>query len=193
LEKKKSYPETNQKLKERLMEIAEIFCQRIISTGTAFGIRTDTGEQTFIPAAVVKASNLQEGDTAQASLAPNKHETSNTPWFVVRIHSDNPKPITLMSGLTAIPPEPKTLDERAFDTIKSIRDGYLATAEVAADLGTDTTIAHNALLRLFNQGKIAKADVYASGGQSRPSFCLWARTAKDFVGEEIKEIKEQGQ
>jgi hypothetical protein len=55
---------------------------------------------------------------------------------------------------------------------------------VAAELKTDTSLAHNALLRLFNQGKIAKADVYGSGGQSRPSFCLWASSAKAFVGEE---------
>jgi predicted transcriptional regulator len=86
------------------------------------------------------------------------------------------------------PPKPKpkpamTIDDRAYSTIK-ISDGYLTTAEMAELLNTDSTIAHNALLRLFNQGKIAKADVYGSGGQSRPSFCLWAVSAKTFVGEE---------
>ena len=161
------------------MEQIEIFCQRIISTGSAFGIRIDIGEQIFIPAAVVKASGLYEGETAAAAVAPNKHENANTPWFVIRVHR-NAAPITP----TYEPPAPtQTLDDRALNVIREA-EGYFATSEVAADLGVDTTIAHNALLRLFNQGKIAKADVYASGGQARPSFCLWAASAKDFIDSE---------
>ena len=161
----------------------EIFCRNVILSGAAFAIRVDTGEQIFVPSSVVRASGIDDGDTAFAILAPNKHEgdvwAKATPWFCIRIIPANNRP--------AEPAEPKppvrTLDDRALSCVVNA-ERYLATAELAADLGTDTTIAHNALLRLFNQGKIAKADVYGAGGQSRPSFCLWARSAKDFVGED---------
>jgi hypothetical protein len=160
-------------VKERAMERVTIFCKSIIKTGSAFGVRTDTGEQVFLSPAVVRGSRLYEGEVVDVIVVPNAHRDATTEWFGIRICRDNneaPKPVM-------------SVDDRAYSTIK-ISDGYLTTAEMAELLGTDTTIAHNALLRLFNQGKIAKADVYGSGGQSRPSFCLWAVSAKTFVGEE---------
>ena len=170
------------------MEAVEIFCRNIISTGSAFGIRTDTGEQAFIPSAVVKASKIQEGETANATIAPNRHSNEATPWFVIRINRDQPQhqpqhePVTYAAAREPAA-QVKTIDDRALETLKDA-DGYMSTSEIAADLGTDSTIAHNALLRLFNQGKIAKADVYGSGGQSRPSFCLWASSAQIFLGDD---------
>jgi hypothetical protein len=165
------------------MDTVEIFCRNIIQTGSAFAIRVDTGEQAFIPSSVVKASNLQEGESVQATVAPNNHRNETTPWFVIRINRNAP-PNTPQNPITyAAPKPPQTVDDRALKIIQTA-DAYMTTAEIAADLGTDSTLAHNALLRLFNQGKIAKADVYGSGGQSRPSFCLWANSAQTFVGTE---------
>ena len=155
------------------MERVTIFCKSMIKTGSAFGVRTDTGEQVFLSPAVVRGSRLYEGEVVDVIVVPNAHRDATTEWFGIRICRDNneaPKPVM-------------SVDDRAYSTIK-ISDGYLTTAEMAELLNTDSTIAHNALLRLFNQGKIAKADVYGSGGQSRPSFCLWAVSAKTFVGEE---------
>ena len=156
------------------MERVQIFCKMIIKAGAAFGVRMDTGEEAFIPTTLVESVGLHEGETVDAVLVPNTRKGATTEWFAVRLLRDErPSP----------PPPALSIDDRAYSTIK-ISDGYLTTAEMAELLGTDTTIAHNALLRLFNQGKIAKADVYGSGGQSRPSFCLWASSAKAFVGEE---------
>ena len=136
----------------------------------------DTGDSVFIPASLTESIYLRGGEIVEAVLAPNKHKGSTTDWMAVRVsrieEQELPKPKPAM-----------TIDDRAYSTIK-ISDGYLTTAEMAELLNTDSTIAQNALLRLFNQGKIAKADVYGSGGQSRPSFCLWAVSAKTFVGEE---------
>lgn len=158
------------------MEQVELFCTTVLTTGSGFGVRIDTGEQVFIPSTIIKASNLQEGETAPATVVPNKayEQQSKTPWFAVRVDR---------AGQKDAPAPAKTIDDRALEIVRDA-EHYVTTAEVAADIGTDTTIAHNALLRLFNQGKLAKADVYASGGQSRPSFCLWAENARDFVGEE---------
>ena len=175
------------------MESVEIFCRNIISTGSAFGIRTDTGEQAFIPSSVVKASKIQEGETASATIAPNIHPNEATPWFVIRVNRDQPqKPQKPQHEHVAYDaarePEAlaKTIDERALKIVKDAHGhlGYMTTAEVAEELKADSTIAHNALLRLFNQGKISKADVYGSGGQSRPSFCLWAASAQTFIGDQ---------
>ena len=187
------------------MDHIEIFCQRILATGSAFGIRTDSGEQTFIPSIVVRASNLQEGETTLADVVPNKHDSSSTPWFVVRIprekhgslntepaaegrESEAPMeaPSAHAAPVTSTALFP-SIDALAYQTLQG-EEWYFTTAEVAAALGTETTAAHNALLRLFNQGRIAKADVYASGGQSRPSFCLWATSARDFVGGETDDL-----
>ena len=160
----------------------EIFCRNIISTGSAFGIRIDTGEQVFIPSAVVRAARIEEGETAFAAIAPNRHENEATPWFCIRINRNATPPAAAPITMMAPPTPPvKTIDDRALSIILNA-DGYMTTSEVAADLGTDSSLAHNALLRLFNQGKIAKADVYGAGGQSRPSFCLWAASAQTFVG-----------
>jgi len=155
-------------------EPTTIFCKSIIPSGSAFGIRMDTGDSVFIPASLTESIYLRGGEIVEAILAPNKHKGSTTDWMAVRVSRIEEQE----------PPKPAmTIDDRAYSTIK-ISDGYLTTAEMAELLNTDSTIAHNALLRLFSQGKIAKADVYGSGGQSRPSFCLWAVSAKTFVGEE---------
>ena len=151
------------------MERVEVFCKSIIRTGSAFGLRIDTGEQVFIPPALTRGTVLYEGETREMVIVPNAHKAATTEWFCVRICDRDEAP-------PAAPPV-MSIDDRAYVTVKAA-DGYLTTAEMSDILKTDTSIAHNALLRLFNQGKIAKADVYGSGGQSRPSFCLWAASAR---------------
>lgn len=166
----------NAHTKGSTMERVNIFCKSIIKTGSAFGVRTDTGEQVFLSPAVVRGSRLYEGEVVDVIVVPNAHREATTEWFGIRVCRENTPPLEPK-------PKPVTIDERAYATIKST-EGYLTTAEMAEVLLADTSLTHNALLRLFNQGKIAKADVYASGGQSRPSFCLWALSAKAFVGED---------
>ena len=157
------------------MERVQIFCKAIIKAGAAFGVRTDTGKEVFIPPSLVQGARLYEGEMVDVIIVPNMREGATTDWFAVRVCRDErPDPP---------PPPVVSIDDRAYSALKNAEQ-YLSTAEMASILKTDTSLAHNALLRLFNQGKIAKADVYGSGGQSRPSFCLWAVSAKTFVGEE---------
>jgi hypothetical protein len=156
------------------MERVEIFCKSIIRTGSAFGLRTDTGEQVFLPPSVVQGSGLHEGETVAVIIVPNTHRDATTEWFGIRV---------IREDAQSTAPPVMSIDDRALHFLRGAA-AYYSTPEVAAELRTDTSLAHNALLRLFNQGKIAKADVYGSGGQSRPSFCLWASSAKVFLGEE---------
>jgi hypothetical protein len=156
------------------MQEVKVFCTNVLSTNTAFAMRQDTGEQVFIPSAVAHAAQLKPTDTVTAHLVPNINHPEKTPWFAVHISRDGdsaPEP----KG----PPE-KSLDERIAEYIEG-QTLYATTSEVADEFSVDTTIAGNALNRLFRQGKIARADVYSKPEQQRVSFCLWAKDAARFV------------
>jgi hypothetical protein len=83
------------------MQVSEIYISRVLDADSAFGARTDTGEQVFIPPTVTRAM----------------------------------------------------------------------------------PVVRPALDRLFRDGALAKALVYARDGQDRASFCMWAEEASCFVGE----------
>jgi hypothetical protein len=157
------------------MQTAEIYISHLLDSGSGFAARTDDGEQAFVPASVVKASGIDEGDIVAAKLIPNTHpNNSSTPWVAVHVA----KPANTVSA--PVKHEP-SLDERAYE---AVCDLFLATtAEVGKEVGTDVHLAHNALLRLFKAGRVAKADVYARADQERASYCIWAVDPKDFLGE----------
>ena len=161
------------------MEITDIFVSRLLEKGSGFAARTDNGDQVFIPATVVRASKAKEGDMGRAKLIPNTHPgSSNTPWVAVfvELHDDfTPEPA----------PEPVrpelTLDDRVHEAVCDL--GYATTSEIAKEVGGDLTLTHNALLRLFGKGRVAKADVHARPDQDRASFCMWAKDVTAFLGE----------
>ena len=156
------------------MEIADIYISHIIKTGSGFAARTDDGEQVFIPASVTNASRMKEGEMGTAKLIPNTHpNNASTPWVAVHIakQADTP-PKPLM-------PE-KTLDDRVHETVCDM--GYATTNEIAGEVGADIQLTHNALLRLFGKGRVAKADIYARPDQARASFCMWAKDVNHFLG-----------
>jgi len=164
------------------MQTVEIYISHILDSGCAFAARTDDGEQAFVPASVVKASGAKEGDIATAKLIPNTHpNNAATPWVAVHVarvavhvaRSENQAPAPVRQEVS--------LDDRAHQAVEEL---FLATtAEVSKEVGTDVHLAHNALLRLFKAGRVAKADVYARADQERASYCIWALAANDFLGE----------
>jgi predicted transcriptional regulator len=64
---------------------------------------------------------------------------------------------------------------------------YMTTREVANEVKADVKMVGNALQRLFNAGRISRAEVHHRVGQARASFILWALQAKDFVGPDAEE------
>ena len=159
------------------MEITNIFITHLLDSGCGFAARIDTGEQVFVPASVVRASKANDGDIGSAKLIPNTHpNNAGTPWvavFVAVQPQDEPAP-------APVRPEP-TLDDRVFDAVCGL--GYATTSEVAKEVKADIALTHNALLRLFGKGRMAKADVYARPDQERASFCMWAEDVTHFLGE----------
>ena len=148
----------------------------------------ELGEQVFIPPYAIDGAELQRGKRYQAVLIENHKENQRerTPWMAVSVIGDTPTPAP------AAEPEPakgpfetamtaEELDEAVYDMICEC--AIVTSGELAEHFDVTTTTAGNSATRLFNAGKISKADVYAKVGQSRPSFILWASRASDFLEE----------
>jgi predicted HTH transcriptional regulator len=147
----------------------------------------ETGEQVFIPPYATEGTDLQRGKRYQAVLIENhkEHQRERTPWMAVSVLGDTPAP----AAEPAPAPEPFEIavpivhiedrDEAIFKLI--CESDYMTSSELAEHSGFDSKTAGNSALRLFNAGRIAKADVYNRVGQSRSSFTLWAESASKFV------------
>lgn len=158
------------------MQESEIYFSHLLTTGSGFSARTDNGEQVFVPASVVKAAKLDEGDLAKARLIPNTHpNNSATPWVAIFVTK------AAMPPLAAGAPV-ETLDDRAFRAVEEF--GFASTAEISAEVKADVSLTHNALLRLFKAKRVVKADVFSDPAQERASFCLWAKDLSAFMGED---------
>jgi hypothetical protein len=159
--------------------------------GFAFAL-TEAGEQIFIPPYAIDGAELQRGKRYQAVLIENhkEHQRERTPWMAVSVlvteHALKPAPAPAaepepVGGPYETPLTAEELDEAVHELI--CESSYITTGELAGHLNVTTTTAGNSAMRLFNAGKISKADVYAKVGQSRPSFILWASKASDFLEE----------
>lgn len=155
--------------------------------GYAFAIVKDTGEQVFIPPHVFDGSGLQTGSDAFAVTAinPNEEQRALTKLVAVKVQPmqatmQEPEEVGEAEASSHdAKPSVSDLDATTYDLI--CEGQYMTTAELAEHLDVDTKTAGNSAYRLYNSGKIAKADVYARVGQSRPSFILWAKNAADFL------------
>ena len=175
--------------------------------GFAFAVVEDTGEQVFIPphAANTCETGFEAGDFVGAILVPNAKDTSDrgTPWLAARLTmctllpDETPfynRPTSGRSGgnasalsdewdTAALPDEkPTTLDERAYTVLADV--AYASNADLAGWLGADRKSVSNAMQRLYNAGRISRAEVYQRVGQQRSSFVLYAMNANDFIAEE---------
>jgi hypothetical protein len=150
--------------------------------GFAFGI-TENGEQVFIPPFLSKGAKLQAGDTVEAKLTinPQQRQRELTPYLAVKIEGSNTEYVEEEIS-TETPEEEVSIEMRDEAIFNLIRESdYMTSAELAEHSGFDSKTVGNSALRLFNAGRIAKADVYNRVGQARASFTLWAENANKFV------------
>ena len=160
------------------MNTIEITISNIHERGFAFGVSEQSAEQCFIPPHVLDGSGAQRGDTVtvQVVVNPNEKQRENTRWCAINImrggdteRKGEPAPVRNMAAL----------DAEVLDYICA--EGYVSSGDIAFALEVDAKTAGNSAYRLFNAGKIAKADVYSKVGLQRPSFILWAETAASFM------------
>lgn len=170
------------------IDMQEIYILNIIQSGAGFAQVAHSGEQVFVPASVVNGARLQVGERVDAVLVPNMNELkAKTPWRAVRVPRDGVELPPLPQNLTGHDPvSGRSLDQMCYDVLEDTSDdadvSYMTTGEVAAELNMDKKMVGNALQRLFNAGRISRAEVYHRVGQQRASFILWALEARQFVG-----------
>lgn len=140
----------------------------------AFALVLDTGESVYIPGTTAdKIKNLGAEDILEAVLVPNVGET-RTPardkasWKAVKlIDSTRAKPASV------------SLDEQAYAALTEVT--CATSGEIAYSIDADKQSVSNAMQRLFNAGRISRADVFHRVGQQRVSFVLYALTSADFL------------
>jgi len=178
------------------INLQEIFIVNIIASGSGFAQVADSGANVFIPASVVNGAQLQVGERVDAVLVPNMNEMrERTPWRAVRVPRQGVELPPLPKNLTGHDPvSGRSLDQMCFDALvaasREAEIAYMTTCEVADELNSDMKMTGNALQRLFNAGRISRAEVHHRVGQARPSFILWALQAKDYVGPDAEEDAE---
>lgn len=155
-----------------LTENRNVLIEDISERGSAFAT-TKEGEAVFIPARFVENLSLQPMEVVHAMLLPNYPDhRDKKPWRAIsikRIEDQGPR---------ATPQVPARLEDRILSLLSS--GEVFSNTEIAEDLEEDVTMVGNATARLFNEGKIAKADVYRKPGQTRPSFLLYAINIEAF-------------
>ena len=154
--------------------------QRILITNhhpAGFGFAlTEENEQVFIPPYATDGAQLERGKHYQAVLIQNhkEQERDRTPYMAVSVIATEPA----TSATSATSANQDERDELVYELICG--NSYMTTREIAECSDLDPKTASNSANRLFNAGRIAKADVYNRVGQSRPSFVLWAENANEF-------------
>ena len=165
------------------MNITDITISNAHPKGFCFAI-TDDGDQVFVPPHVADNHNVSTGDRLPAQLVvnPSEAQRTNTRWIAVRLRpEDKPAEVKVEAEVLAkdTPVGTAALDEKVFNVI--CEGQYMTTAEIAEQLDLDAKTTGNSAMRLFNAGKISKAEVYGRVGQSRASFLMWAEQASNFL------------
>jgi len=165
----------------------------ITLSGSAFGA-AENGDTVFFHQRLVDKMSLEIGDIIDAHSIPNYEDKRHvTPWRAIKVVA---QPLVQEDLAKAVKEQEEAalvrlLEETAKTAAQVDADilhlltenppaGHWTTVEVGEHVGVDTKAAGNSCLRLFNAGRIAKADVFSSPGQGRASFCLWAINADVF-------------
>lgn len=169
-----------------LIEV-EAFITHVLETGSGFAVRTDNGEQIYVPPSITKRCDLDDG-IVNLRIFPNpKDDTCE--WMALAVLPTLPEP---EQGEPAPAPEPtpEPTPEPFVDWEARVA-GHLAstgvplrTGEMAADFGITTcamkdsaseyTKMVRAVQKLHNRGKISRCAVYARADQKLSSVTYYA-------------------
>ena len=162
-----------------------VMIESVSDSGSAFG-STDVGESVFFNKRLVEKVELDIGDIVDANVIPNYEDKRHSiPWRAVRVSPQKDQTFAEVSPAreTAEESRARSASDIDLEVMSLMSDpdvSYWTTIDLADAADTDTKVIGNACLRLFNKGRIAKADVHARHSQERASFCLWARNAEQF-------------
>ena len=149
---------------------AAIHITNVIPSGTGFAVTAD-GQSVFIPKSVAENAHIKMGDEVEAKLVANHADPrQRTPYMAVYIERNNAMEQAVAKATTE-------------DIIDMLYDGYMTTAEVAAEVGIDSQSANAILSALHNEGRVVRAAAYQTPKQQRASLVLWALDLSAFTGE----------
>jgi len=128
----------------------------------------DTQEGVYIPPGVTRAAGLVAGEYRMITLIPNNPEReSNTKWMGVFAQPAEEEPRSTVQG-------------NINGLLDALGEGYLTTNEAAKELGVTVVEARDILNKLFNERKLARADVHF-GSNKRAQNVLWAKDPESFL------------
>lgn len=159
-----------------------------------FGVDEENYEQVYIPASLMKRSQLEVDDIIDVLVRPNDNERSaEVKWFAFFIvddlidEDDEPE----IEPETQPEPEPLDMMKEIYQTVCEL-DG-VATTNMIADL---TSLRINReiigasisayLSQLHQHGKVARAAINQTPSDHRAVFALWAKdvaTFRKFINE----------
>lgn len=142
----------------------------------AFGVDPDSGEGIYIPPGVTRAAKLVAGEYREITVIPNNPDRqTNTKWMGIFVEPPAAEPTVQ---------EPRTKSQAALvdKLLTTTLDNvcYLTTSEAAQELGLEVTEARTLLDKLFNERKLARADVHY-GSNNRACAVLWALSPEEFT------------
>lgn len=129
----------------------------VTDSGVGFGHDVNTGETIFIPAKIIKATNLQADEIVSCKVKPNIVEVDDVPWFAIAIYRQDSS---------------DALSERVHDIICEM--GMMTPEEIAGDLLVDRHDAEKACASLFSQQRILRIVAYSSPN-SGPQATFYAK------------------
>lgn len=152
-----------------------VLITNLTANDDAFAVIPDSGEGVYIPPGVTRAAKLLAGEFRTVTVIPNNPDRqSNTKWMGIYVDP----PATSMPD--AHRDESVALQERLLFALDDPEVGYLTTSEAARELGIEVTAARELLDRMFNERKVARADVHY-GSNKRATAVLWARNPEEFL------------
>jgi hypothetical protein len=165
-----------------------------ISDTYGFGVTTDTFEQVYIPASIVKRVALNVDNICDVIVKENMHDRSgDVPWFAVHLnngeHMDNDDEDDLIDDDDFNDPQPSMSLEDMVMSIITSADRPISTNTILHRLldeyghRTTTQTLGRFISLMHERGDVARACIKQSSDQRRASFVLWALTTYDFMGD----------
>jgi hypothetical protein len=158
-----------------------VMIESIAATGSAFGSNED-GDIVFLNKRLVDKVGLEMGDVVEAHAIPNYEDKRDSiPWRGVRVSMPRDAVDTPNNLVEEVKVRTSVeLDQEILEHLSDEEVSYWTATDLAAAADTDTVTVGNSCNRLFQQGRIARADVHARPGQKRVSFFLWALDVEGF-------------
>jgi len=150
----------------------------------AFAVVPNNGESIYIPPGVAKAADVISGEYRTVTIIPNNPERQGqTKWMGIFV--DPPAASMPEAHRSSTEDQGPSLDyqqltEKLLYVFEDPDLGYLTTAEAAKELDVEVMVARDVLNKLFNERKVARADVHF-GSNKRACNVLWAKTPEDFL------------